>query len=103
MTPWRSLYNRTIRTIFFKELRDILRDRRTLMVAVVLPVIINPLLFIGLAQLLVPFPPIACYAGCLTATDQLFTGMLQAANGLGEHAREQNADSGDCEQSNQHL
>ena len=39
---------RNILTVYLKELRDTLRDRRTLFAAIILPVIINPLLFIGL-------------------------------------------------------
>ncbi|HEY3296167.1 MAG TPA: ABC transporter permease subunit/CPBP intramembrane protease [bacterium] len=40
------------KTIFFKELRDMLRDRRTLFIMVVLPMIMYPLLFIGMMQML---------------------------------------------------
>lgn len=48
MTP----NTRNIQSVFFKELRDTLRDRRTLFAAIVLPVIINPLLFIFMFMLL---------------------------------------------------
>jgi sodium transport system permease protein len=40
-----------IKTIFLKELRDILRDRRTLFVMVVLPILLYPLLMIGFTQI----------------------------------------------------
>ncbi|MCL4305901.1 ABC transporter permease subunit [bacterium] len=40
-----------IRTVFLKELRDIYRDRRTLMVTVVLPLLMYPLIFIGIMQI----------------------------------------------------
>jgi ABC-type Na+ efflux pump permease subunit len=43
---------RNVRTVLIKELRDTLRDRRTLFAAILLPVIINPLLFIGGVALL---------------------------------------------------
>lgn len=41
-----------VKTIFFKELRDMLRDRRTLFIVVVLPMIMYPLLFIGMMQMM---------------------------------------------------
>lgn len=40
-----------IRTIFQKELRDIYRDRRTLFVTIVLPILLYPLLMIGFSML----------------------------------------------------
>jgi sodium transport system permease protein len=40
-----------VKTIFLKELRDILRDRRTLFVMVVLPILLYPLLMIGFTQI----------------------------------------------------
>ena len=40
-----------VKTIFRKELRDVLRDRRTLFMMLVLPVILYPVLFIGFAQI----------------------------------------------------
>ena len=40
-----------IKTIFLKELRDILRDRRTLFVMIVLPILLYPLLMIGFTQI----------------------------------------------------
>ncbi|MBK6766045.1 MAG: ABC transporter permease [bacterium] len=40
-----------VRTVFIKELRDLYRDRRTLMVTVVLPLLMYPLIFIGILQL----------------------------------------------------
>ncbi|MCB9358007.1 MAG: CPBP family intramembrane metalloprotease [Calditrichaeota bacterium] len=40
-----------IQTVFVKELRDLYRDRRTLMVTVVLPLLMYPLLFIGIMQI----------------------------------------------------
>ena len=40
-----------VKTIFLKELRDVLRDRRTLFVMIVLPIILYPLLLIGFAQI----------------------------------------------------
>ncbi|MCD4657534.1 MAG: ABC transporter permease subunit, partial [Planctomycetes bacterium] len=46
-----KFFNRNIGTIYAKELKDILRDRRTLFVAIILPIIINPLLIIGLLVL----------------------------------------------------
>ncbi len=46
-----KFFNRNIGTIYSKELKDILRDRRTLFVAIILPIIINPLLIIGLLVL----------------------------------------------------
>lgn len=39
-----------VRTIYFKEMRDILRDRRTLFVMIVLPILLYPLLMIGVLQ-----------------------------------------------------
>ena len=39
-----------VKTIFLKELRDILRDRRTLLVMIVLPILLYPLLMIGVTQ-----------------------------------------------------
>jgi sodium transport system permease protein len=41
-----------VKTIYRKELRDILRDRRTLFVMIVLPLLLYPLLMIGFLQLL---------------------------------------------------
>ncbi len=41
-----------VKTIYRKELRDILRDRRTLFVMVVLPLLTYPLLIIGFMQLM---------------------------------------------------
>jgi sodium transport system permease protein len=40
-----------VNVIFFKELKDILRDRRTLFVMVVLPLLVYPLLLIGYMQI----------------------------------------------------
>jgi len=40
-----------VRTVFLKELRDLYRDRRTLMVTVVLPLLLYPLVFIGFTQM----------------------------------------------------
>jgi sodium transport system permease protein len=42
-----------VKTIWLKELRDMLRDRRTLFIMVVLPMLMYPLLFIGIAQMMV--------------------------------------------------
>lgn len=47
------MQTRFIRTIFRKELRDILRDRRTLFIMIVLPILLYPLLFIGMLQITV--------------------------------------------------
>ncbi|MDD5087687.1 MAG: ABC transporter permease subunit [bacterium] len=44
---------RLVRTIFQKELRDILRDRRTLFIMIVLPILLYPLLFVGMLQITV--------------------------------------------------
>ncbi|MGE3855051.1 MAG: ABC transporter permease, partial [Planctomycetota bacterium] len=46
------LARRNIVTVFIKELRDTMRDRRTLYAAIILPILINPLLFIGLFTLM---------------------------------------------------
>jgi sodium transport system permease protein len=40
-----------IQTVFLKELRDLYRDRRTLMVTVVLPLLMYPIIFIGILQI----------------------------------------------------
>lgn len=40
----------TVKTVFLKELRDLYRDRRTLMVTVVLPLLMYPIIFIGIMQ-----------------------------------------------------
>jgi sodium transport system permease protein len=40
-----------VKTIFLKELRDVLRDRRTLFVMIVLPIVLYPLLIIGFTQI----------------------------------------------------
>ncbi len=40
-----------VRTVFLKELRDLYRDRRTLMVTVVLPLLMYPIIFIGVLQI----------------------------------------------------
>lgn len=42
--------NAKVRTIYFKEMRDMLRDRRTVFAAVVIPLIIYPLLTLGMAE-----------------------------------------------------
>ncbi len=42
---------RQIRAIYTKEMRDILRDRRTLFVMIILPILLYPLLMIGVLQL----------------------------------------------------
>jgi sodium transport system permease protein len=39
-----------LRTIYLREMRDILRDRRTLFVMIVLPILLYPLLMIGVVQ-----------------------------------------------------
>ena len=39
-----------IRTIYFKELIDILRDRRTLIAMIVVPIVLYPLLMLGSVQ-----------------------------------------------------
>jgi sodium transport system permease protein len=39
-----------VRAIYLKEMRDILRDRRTLFVMIVLPILLYPLLMIGVLQ-----------------------------------------------------
>ncbi|MBU0508591.1 ABC transporter permease [bacterium] len=44
---------RLVRTIFHKELRDVLRDRRTLFIMVFLPIILYPLLLVGIIQITV--------------------------------------------------
>ncbi len=41
-----------VKAIYLKELRDILRDRRTLFVMIVLPLLLYPLLMIGFMQLM---------------------------------------------------
>lgn len=40
-----------VKTVFLKELRDLYRDRRTLMVTVVLPLLMYPIIFIGILQI----------------------------------------------------
>lgn len=41
----------SVKTVLVKELRDLYRDRRTLMVTVVLPLLMYPIIFIGIMQL----------------------------------------------------
>jgi sodium transport system permease protein len=41
---------RNVRLVYAKEIRDTLRDRRTLFISVVLPIFLYPLLMIGLSQ-----------------------------------------------------
>lgn len=45
-----------IRTIFFKELKDLLRDRRTILAMIVLPVVLMPLIFTLVADYVFPDP-----------------------------------------------
>ena len=40
-----------IQTVFLKELRDLYRDRRTLMVTVVLPLLMYPIIFLAILQI----------------------------------------------------
>ncbi len=40
-----------VKTIYWKELRDVLRDRRTLIVMMVLPILLYPLLIIGFSMI----------------------------------------------------
>jgi len=41
---------RNIKLVYAKEIRDTIRDRRTLFISVVLPIFLYPLLMIGLSQ-----------------------------------------------------
>ena len=43
-------YHHRIRTIYSKELIDILRDRRTLIAMIVVPIVLYPLLMLGSVQ-----------------------------------------------------
>jgi len=43
-------FHRRIRTIYGKELVDILRDRRTLIAMIVVPIVLYPLLMLGSIQ-----------------------------------------------------
>ncbi|MCO6438015.1 MAG: CPBP family intramembrane metalloprotease [Phycisphaerae bacterium] len=43
-------FHRLIRTIYWKELLDILRDRRTLVAMIVVPIVLYPLLMVGSVQ-----------------------------------------------------
>jgi len=43
-------FRRRVRTIYFKELADILRDRRTLIAMIVVPIVLYPLLMLGSVQ-----------------------------------------------------
>ena len=43
-------FHRRIRTIYGKELTDILRDRRTLIAMIVVPIVLYPLLMLGSIQ-----------------------------------------------------
>jgi len=40
-----------VRAVFFKELRDALRDRRTLFASVVVPILLYPIMMLGLAEI----------------------------------------------------
>ncbi|HEY3914780.1 MAG TPA: ABC transporter permease, partial [Verrucomicrobiae bacterium] len=42
---------KSIRVVYFKEMRDLLRDRRTLISMVVVPMILMPLLIVGVASM----------------------------------------------------
>ena len=44
------IFPRRIRTIYGKELIDILRDRRTLIAMIVVPIVLYPLLMLGSIQ-----------------------------------------------------
>ena len=41
-----------VRLIFLKEVRDTLRDRRTLFISIILPILLYPLLMIGFSQVM---------------------------------------------------
>jgi len=43
---------RNVRLVYLKEMRDTLRDRRTLFISIVLPILLYPVLMIGLSQVL---------------------------------------------------
>src|SRR5882724_8416329 len=43
---------RNISTIWLKELRDTIRDRRTLMSMIIMPMLLMPLLIVGLGKLI---------------------------------------------------
>ncbi|MEN8150010.1 MAG: ABC transporter permease subunit/CPBP intramembrane protease [Planctomycetota bacterium] len=43
---------RNVRLVFAKEMRDTLRDRRTLFISIVLPILLYPVLMIGFSQVL---------------------------------------------------
>ena len=43
---------RNVRLVFLKEMRDTLRDRRTLFISIVLPILLYPVLMIGFSQVL---------------------------------------------------
>ncbi|MFP6702734.1 MAG: CPBP family intramembrane glutamate endopeptidase, partial [Planctomycetaceae bacterium] len=55
MTATPRLDLRKIRIVFFKELRDQIRDRRTLFMLLALPVLLYPALGIGMLQMAVLF------------------------------------------------
>jgi len=43
-------FRHRVRTIYYKELIDILRDRRTLIAMIVVPIVLYPLLMLGSVQ-----------------------------------------------------
>ena len=46
---------KNVRLIFMRELRDQLRDRRTLFMITILPVLLYPMLGLGMVQMMLTF------------------------------------------------
>ena len=69
-------FHRRVRTIYAKELIDILRDRRTLIAMIVVPIVLYPLLMLGSIQAV-------SFQGSSMADETLRIGVINPAQGEG--------------------
>src|SRR6185295_11583914 len=71
--------NVKVRAIYYKELRDMLRDRRTIFASVVIPIMLYPLLTLGMAEVMMMAKakldreefPVAVLPGTLSTVEKI--------------------------------
>ncbi len=78
---------KNIKLVFLREVRDQLRDRRTLFMITILPVLLYPMLGLGIVQMMLTFTEqqrvvVVLNADQLPQTPELLDEMGYAKNGL---------------------
>jgi len=83
---------KNIRLVFLREVRDQLRDRRTLFMITILPVLLYPMLGLGIVEMMLTFSEQPRVVVILNADDLPTSPALLDQSGIGEEWFENGAE-----------